>query len=162
MVGPASLFKYTVRDTLCSAPVFASAFAKAENLSSYEGHYGAVYGGAFNDSVAMNNTFDGDDTACVVHEGGGGGPFSDYSEKCVNRGNLYYGWIEDNSSANYFYPSIDMEAGATNFVASILLDQPLGYYFYGAGLAAAARNRWSSAKILALLALAMVAARKEC
>jgi hypothetical protein len=112
-------------------------FARVEDLHGFGGHYGANYGGAFNGSIALNNGYDGNDVACVVHQGGGGGAFEDYHEKCVNRGTLRYGWIEDESSANYFYPDLDMEAGATNFVASFLLNDPSGYYFYGAGLSAA-------------------------
>lgn len=111
-------------------------YARAENLHGFGGHYGINYGGAFNGSMAMNNGVDETDIACFIHEGGGGGAFEDYHDKCVNRGTLRYGWIEDQSSANYFYPDMDMEAGATNFVASVLLNSPSGYYFYGAGLAA--------------------------
>jgi hypothetical protein len=115
----------------------SSFYAKADHLGGYGGHYGAVYGGAFNGSIAMNNGYDGNDVACVVHEGGGGGAFEDYHEKCVNRGTLRYGWIEDQSSAEYYYPDVDMEAGATNFVSSFLLNDPAGYYFFGAGISAA-------------------------
>ncbi len=110
--------------------------ARFENFKGFGGHVGAVLGGAFNGSKTDNNSYDGNDVACEVHQGGGGGAYENYHPICVDRGNLKYGWIEDQSSANYYYPDIDQEVANPGFVASFLLNGPSGYYFYGAGLSA--------------------------
>jgi hypothetical protein len=74
---------------------------------------------------------DGTDVACEVYHGGG--DHEDYHPRCVDRGNLRYGWIENQSQANYYYPFIDQEFANSNFVATFLLNDPAQPYVFLSG-----------------------------
>lgn len=99
-------------------------FAHLTNWNSTGGHIGLNFGSAWNQSVNRNAEIDLTDTACAVNQGGGGGSHEDYSSRCVDRGTLTWGWIENQSSGNYYYPAIDQEVPSPNFKANILFNAP--------------------------------------
>jgi hypothetical protein len=107
--------------------------AHLENWVGFGGHVGLNFGAAWNDSVNSNAQVDGADGACEVYQGGGGGDHEDYHARCVDRGSLRYGWIENQSQANYYYPFVDQEIGNSNFVATFLLNSPAQPYVFVGG-----------------------------
>jgi hypothetical protein len=95
-----------------------------ENWSGFGGHVGLNFGAAWNDSINSNAQIDGTDVAGEVYQGAGGGDHEDAHSRCVDRGALRYGWIENQSQANYYYPFVDQESTNNNFIATFLLNSP--------------------------------------
>ena len=124
----------------CSSAYYSQAdffgndyLAHVENWNGFGGHVGLNFGGAWNDSINSNAQIDGTDVACEVYHGGGGGDHEDYHSRCVDRGSLRYGWIENQSQANYYYPFVDQEFANSNFIATFLLNSPAQPYVFVSG-----------------------------
>ena len=95
-----------------------------ENWNGFGGHLGIDFGAAWNDSINSNAVVDGTDVACEAYQGGGGGDHEDAHPRCVDRGSLRYGWIENQSQGNYYYPFVDQEFSNSNWVTTFLLNGP--------------------------------------
>jgi hypothetical protein len=104
-----------------------------DNWNGSGGHLGLNFGAAWNDSSNTNAQIDNTDVVCEVYQGGGGGDHEDYHSRCVDRGKLYYAWIENQSQAAYYYPFVDQEATNNNFVATFLLNDPAQPYVFIGG-----------------------------
>jgi hypothetical protein len=109
-------------------------YARLDNWNSHGGHLGLNFNSAWNQSVNRNAGIDDTDVACEVYQGAGGGSHEDYSSHCVDRGILRYGWIENQSSGNYYYPAIDQEVSSPNFTANVLLNDPTAPYAFHGGI----------------------------
>src|SRR6185437_12095847 len=59
-----------------------------------------------------------------AYQGGGGSYHEDYHTRCVDRGHLLYGIIENTSSGVYYSPYIDQEVTNNSFIANLLLNAP--------------------------------------
>ena len=109
--------------------------AHFEHWGGSGGHYGLNLGAAWNNSSESYTQIDGTDVACEIYQGGGGGSHQNYQSKCIDRGNLRYAWIENQSQANYYNPFVDQEAPNANFLANFLLDAAaLPYVFTGGNI----------------------------
>jgi hypothetical protein len=116
------------------ADFFAEDFlAKVDNWNGFGGHVGLDIGIQWADSKLEFAGIDGTDVACTVYQGGGGGDHEDSHSRCVDRGSLHYGWIENESQANYYYPFIDQEANNSDFLGTFLLNRPAGPYIFYSG-----------------------------
>jgi len=108
--------------------------AHIDDLEGFGGHVGIVKGGQFADSIILNSGIDGTDVACEVAIGGGGGSYEEQHPRCVDRGGLRYGWIEDQSQGLIHYPFVDQESGAEpQFVTTYLFNSPFGPYVVTGG-----------------------------
>ncbi len=105
-----------------------------DNWNGFGGHVGLNFGAAWNDSINTNAAVDGTDVACEAYQGGGGGDHEDSHPRCVDRGLLRYGWIENQSQGNYYYPFVDQEFINNNWITTFLLDSPAsGPYVFHSG-----------------------------
>lgn len=107
--------------------------SRVENWQGFGGHVGLNIGAAFNDGVLFDNQVDGTDVACEVNQGGGGGDYEDFHTHCIDRGGLYYGWIQNASQAHYTYPFVDQETTNANWKATFLLNNPPGPNVFNSG-----------------------------
>jgi hypothetical protein len=108
--------------------------AHVDDLEGFGGHVGIVKGSQFADSIILNSGIDGTDVACEVAIGGGGGSYEEQHPRCVDRGGLRYGWIEDQAQGLINYPFVDQEAGIEpQFVATYLFNTPFGPYVVNGG-----------------------------
>lgn len=98
------------------------------NISGFGGHVGNVFDVNPANLREDRAQVDGVDGACEVWQGGGGGDHEDSHPTCSDRGGLQYGWIENQSSGNYYYPFVDSEVGNSNFVTNFLLNDPNSPY----------------------------------
>jgi len=108
--------------------------AHVDDLEGFGGHAGIVKGSQFADSIILNSGIDGTDVACEVTIGGGGGSYEEQHPRCVDRGGLRYGWIEDQAQGLINYPFVDQEAGTEpQFVTTYLFNTPFGPYIVNGG-----------------------------
>ncbi len=99
--------------------------AHADNLQGFGGHVGIIKANNFADSIVSDSGIDGVDIACEVANGGGGGSYTESNPRCVDRGGLRYGWIENATQTVITYPFVDQELGVEpQFVATYLINSP--------------------------------------
>jgi hypothetical protein len=90
------------------------------------GMLGILHGVAWNGAYSYNDSMDVQQIACEETVGDGGGNFHESHQFCTNRGNLRYCsmYMAVAYASQADYNNCDQEAGDSNFVAGILLENP--------------------------------------